>query len=44
MSSWQYLAEAVDAAAELVTLGKSRWDAERPSAWQVRPWSGASLT
>lgn len=24
------LAEAVDAAAELVTLGKSRWDAERP--------------
>ena len=24
------LAEAIDAAAELVNLGKDRWDAERP--------------
>ncbi len=35
------LAEAIDAAAELVALGKDRWDAERPFASQARRWWAA---
>jgi len=38
------LAEAVDAAAELVALGKDRWDTERPLRWLGRPSSGGSAT
>jgi uncharacterized protein with HEPN domain len=33
------LAEAADAAAELVSLGKRRWDTERPLRWRARPSS-----